>query len=124
MPALSMDLRERIVKTYEQGDTSIRKVAQQFQVSKTTVQNLLLLKRQTGQIVPKPASGGKPSQLIGTEEQAIAMVAEFPDYTLTEYCELWLDRTGICTGPSTMCRFLQSLKLTRKKKRKGTAEPD
>ncbi|MBE9194907.1 helix-turn-helix domain-containing protein, partial [Synechocystis sp. LEGE 06083] len=40
MPALSVDLRERIVKTYEGGGTSIRKVAEQFQVSKTTVQDL------------------------------------------------------------------------------------
>jgi transposase len=116
MTSLSVDLRERIVKTYEEGQTSIRKVAEQFKVSKTTVQNLLKLKRETGQIRPKPASGGKPSQLIGKEAQAIAMVEEYPDYTLSEYCEVWLERTGINIRESTMCCFLQQLKLTRKKK--------
>jgi len=30
--AYSSDLRSRIVNTYEQGETSIRKVAKQFQV--------------------------------------------------------------------------------------------
>jgi transposase len=115
MPALSMDVRERIVKTYEQGQTSIREVAKQFKVSKTTVSNLLKLKRETGQIKPKPASGEKPSQLLGKENQAVAMVEEYPDYTLSEYCELWLERTGISIGESQMCRFLQALKLTRKK---------
>lgn len=115
MSALSMDIRERIVKTYERGQTSIRKVAEQFQVSKTTVQNLLKLKRETGKVCPKVPSGGKPSQLIGKEEQAIAMVEEYPDYTLSEYCELWLERTGMGVTESTMCRFLQRLRLTRKK---------
>ena len=120
MVALSMDLRERIVSTYEQGQTSIRKVAEQFHISKTTVHNLLKLKQETGQIKPKPASGGKPSQLMGKEAQAITMVGEYPDYTLSEYCELWLERTGINIRESTMCRFLQALKLTRKKKLKET----
>jgi transposase len=120
MPALSMDLRERIVNSYEQGQTSIREVAKQFKVSKTTVSNLLKLKRETGQIKPKPASGGKPSQLQGKESQARAMVEEYPDYTLSEYCELWLERTGINIGESQMCRFLQALKLTRKKKLEET----
>jgi transposase len=121
MTALSTDLRERIIKTYEQGQTSIRKVAKQFQVSKTTVQNLLKLKRETGQIQSKPASGGKRSQLTGKEAQAIAMVEEYPDYTLSEYCELWLERTDINIRESTMCCFLQDLRLTRKKKRRETA---
>jgi transposase len=113
-----MDMRERIVKTYEEGQTSIRKVAEQFQVSKTTVQNLLNLKRETGQVFPKAPSGGKPSQLMGKEEQAIAMVEQYPDYTLSEYCELWLEITGVAVAESTMCRFLQKLKLTRKKNKK------
>ncbi|WP_223343217.1 transposase [Synechocystis sp. PCC 7339] len=108
-----------MVKTYEGGQTSIRKVAKQFQVSKTTVQDLLKLKRETGQVCPKAPSGGKPSQLMGREEQGIAMVAEHPDYTLSEYCELWLERTGIKISESTMCRFLQTLRLTRKKTKRN-----
>ncbi|QUS61648.1 hypothetical protein IQE94_06155 [Synechocystis sp. PCC 7339] len=55
---------------------------------------------------------------MGKEEQAIAMVAEYPDYTLSEYCELWLEKTGIKISEPTMCRFLQTLRLTRKKNKK------
>jgi len=113
--ALSLDLRERIVSLYESGTTSIRKLAERFQVSKTTVHTLIILKRETGHLAPKPARGGKPSPLVGKEAEAIAMVAEHPDYTLSEYCELWQERTGIAIAESTMCRFLQRLKLTRKK---------
>ncbi|MFM8295033.1 MAG: IS630 family transposase [Microcystaceae cyanobacterium] len=118
MPSLSLDLRKRIIETYEKGNTSIRKVAQQFQVSKTTVNNLIQLKRATGEIAPKPPNGGKPSRLLGKEAEAIDMVEQHPDYTLLEYCELWRERTDIDIAPSTMCSFLKTLKLTRKKKTK------
>lgn len=121
MPSLSMDLRQRIIETYEGGNTSIRKVAQQFKVSKTTVNNLIQLKRTTGQIAPKPPNGGKPSRLLGKESEAIDMVEKYPDYTLSEYCELWRESTAIDLVPSTMCTFLKRLKLTRKKKQNETA---
>ena len=34
MKPYSIEFREKIVKAYEQGDTSIRKIAAQFDVSK------------------------------------------------------------------------------------------
>ena len=119
MVALSMDLRERIVKTYKGGQTLIRKVAEQFQVSKTTVQSLVKLKRETGGVRPKAPRAGKPSQLWGKEAQATAMVEEYPDYKLSEYCELWLERTGIAVSESTMYRFLQRLRLIIKKNKRN-----
>jgi transposase len=115
MPALSQDIRERIVATYEAGNTSIRQLAERFQVSKNAVHQILKLKRETGSLLPKPASGGKPSQLLGKEAEARAMVQAHPDYTLAEYCELWRETTGLDIHESTMCRFLQKLRLTRKK---------
>ncbi len=41
MKPYSIDFREKVVKAYEQGDTSIRKVAARFDVSKAFVQKLL-----------------------------------------------------------------------------------
>ena len=41
MKPYSIELRERIVKIYEQGDTSIRKVVARFDVSKGFVQKIL-----------------------------------------------------------------------------------
>lgn len=117
MNPLSHDIRERIVSTYEAGNTSIRKVATRFRVSPTTVQTLLRQKRETGNLMPKQARGGKPSQLAGHEKEIQALVEEHPDYTLAEYCEAWEDLGGARMSESVMCRFLQKLKLTRKKKR-------
>lgn len=115
MKPYSLDLREKIVSTYEAGNTSIRQVAERFQVSKTTVQSLLKRKQATGALKPAPATGGKASQLTGYEQEIAEMVETHRDYTLSEYCEYWQDKTGVRVSESTMCRFLQKQELTLKK---------
>lgn len=71
MKPYSLDLREKIVSTYEAGNTSIRQVAERFQVSKTTVQSLLKCKQATGTLQPAPAKGGKASQLAGSVDRNV-----------------------------------------------------
>jgi transposase len=115
MKACSLDLRERIVKTYYGEKTSIRKVAERFRVSKSMVQNLIALKKETGQVVPRKATGGRKSQLNGYEEEIALMVQEYPDYTLSQYCEYWGEKTGIRVSESTMCRFLKKKNWNLKK---------
>jgi len=64
MKPYSLDMRQKIINTYEAGNTSIRKVAARFQVSKSTVQKLLKRKRETGKLFPGQAKWGKPSGSI------------------------------------------------------------
>ena len=64
MKPYSLDMRQNIVNTYEAGNTSVRKVAERFQVSKSTVQELLKRKRETGKLLPRQTKRGKPSQLL------------------------------------------------------------
>ncbi len=123
MKAYSLDLREKIVHAYETKVGSIRKIAEIFHVNKSTVQNLLRRKRETGSVTPAPARGGKPSQLIGREQQLRDMVKEQPDLTLSEYCEVWEDKTGERLSESTLCRFLKKQGLTLKKKRFAVLKP-
>ena len=87
------------------------------------MQNLLRRKRETGSVTPAPARGGKPSQLIGREQQLRDMVKEQPDLTLSEYCEVWEDKTGERLSESTLCRFLKKQGLTLKKKRFAVLKP-
>src|SRR4028119_2530247 len=110
MKPYSLDMRQKIVNTYEAGNTSVRKVAERFQVSKSTGQELLKRERETGKLLPRQAKGGKPSQLFGQQEQLKEIVVEHPDYTLAEYCEYWQDKTGVRLSESAMCRFLQKQK--------------
>ncbi|XPM53904.2 MAG: hypothetical protein EDM05_038530 [Leptolyngbya sp. IPPAS B-1204] len=94
MKPYSLDLREKIISTYEAGNTSIRQVAARFQVSKNTVQSLLKRKQATGTLKPAPATGGKTSQLAGFEQEIAEMVEQHQDYTLAEYCESWQEKLG------------------------------
>ncbi|MGB7444710.1 MAG: transposase [Coleofasciculaceae cyanobacterium] len=89
MKAYSIDLRSKILKAYEEGNTSVRKVASRFKVSKSFVQKLLLMKKTQGHVQPKQQGGSLKSQLDGAQSQLAAMVEKYPDATLSEYCEYW-----------------------------------
>jgi transposase len=129
MKPCSMDLRERIIDAVEQGDSSIRKIAARFAVSKNTVERLIARKRTRGHVEPdKP--GGLVSSVEPYHSQLRAIVKKHQDATLAEYCELLYEQTGVWVSPSTMCRILQKLKLPRKKntsrqsgKKRTGAEP-
>ena len=55
MKPYSQDLREKIVSAVEKGDSSIRKVAQRFGVSKNCVQRLVTHASDTRAYPPKKA---------------------------------------------------------------------
>lgn len=117
-----MDLRERIITAVEQGDSSIRKVAKRFGVSKNTVERLITRKRTLGHINPGKQGGSMVSAVLQYEQQLRSIVEEQSDATLAEYCELLFDETGLWVSQSTMCRTFQRLNLPRKKKRSAPAK--
>ncbi len=117
MKAYSIDLREKIVKAYEQGDTSVRKVADRFCVAKSFVQKLLKLNKTQGHVEPRQQGGTLKGKLDGSEAQLAAMVEKYPDATLLEYCEYWDKTYNYWVSTSTMCRALSKQKLTLKKRR-------
>ncbi|WP_211173119.1 helix-turn-helix domain-containing protein [Brasilonema bromeliae] len=122
MKAYSIDLREKIIKAYEQTDTSIRKVADRFGVAKSFVQKLLSMKKIQGHVEPKQQGGAMKGELDGSEAQLAAMVEQYPDATLLEYCEYWGTTYNHWISTSTMCRTLQKQKLTLKKRRYAAAK--
>jgi transposase len=116
MPPYSLDLRKRIVAAYEAGNTSIRKVAKQFQVATRTVQKLLNQSRETGELSPKVPSKKMQSPLEAHQEKILEIVSEHSDWTLWQYCEEVAEETGVSVTTGSMCRFLQRHKITLKKK--------
>ena len=122
MKAYSIDFREKIVKAYAQGNTSIRKLASRFDVSKALVQKLLNQQKIQGHVQPEKQGGTIKSELDGYETQLALMVELDPDATLSEYCEYWGETHGSWVSTSTMCRALQRQQLTRKKKRYAAAK--
>lgn len=99
------------------GDTSVRKLATRFDVSKGLVQKLLKQKQMVGHVAPRKQGGSMKSTLHGYGTQLAEMVEKYPDMTLLEYCEYWGETHQQWVSPSMMCRALQQRNLTRKKKR-------
>lgn len=119
MKAYSVDLREKIVKAHLIENNSIRKVAARFSVSKSLVQKLVKQQKTQGNVEPKRPGKPQLSYLNNTQAKAQVkdLVAEHKDATLSELCELFAQLTGNWVSPTAMCRCLQKLGLSRKKKR-------
>lgn len=121
MKPYSIDFREKVVKAYEEKNTSIRKLATRFDVSKAFVQRLLKQKKIKGHVQPGKQGGTMKSELDGYSTQLAEMVEKYPDATLSEYCEYWGDTHRQWVSTSTMCRALQRQQLTLKKRRYAAA---
>lgn len=78
MKPYSVELREKIVKSYEQGDTSIRKVAARKDVSKGFVQKFLNQKQTTGHVQPKQQGVSPKSVLNSRRTELTQMVEKYP----------------------------------------------
>jgi transposase len=117
MKPYSIDFRKKVVKAYEEENTSIRKLATRFDVSKAFVQRLLKQKKIKGHVQPGKQGGTMKSELDGYSTQLAEMVEKYPDATLSEYCEYWGDTHNHWVSTSTMCRALKKQQLTQKKRR-------
>lgn len=118
MKAYSLDLRQKIVDVYAQGNTSQRQLAQQFRVALSFVEKLLKQHRETGSIAPKKRTKQTPTKL--NPEQLIVLeqlVEQNNDATLDELRYQLEQKIGILIGRSTVDRMLTKLNLTVKKKR-------
>ena len=116
MTIYSLDLRERALALYIVEKLSIRKIAERLLINKSTVNEWLKLYREQGNVKPKRVGSTRKSQLEDYKEEVKKMVAEYPDYTLAEYCEYCLEKMGVGLSKSAMCRFLQKENLTKKKR--------
>jgi transposase len=111
-----LDLRTRIVESYENKEGSVREIAERFKVSPTTVQSYLKLKRSTGRLDPRPVRGGT-APILGADEleEVRQVVEEHPDATTEELAHEVARRHIAAVSRPTMGRALQRLGYTRKK---------
>lgn len=127
MPApYSMDLRRRVVASYQAGGT-VDGVAEQFGIGRSSVSRLLWRQRERGSLEPDPMGGSRGS-LIGDKqmEQLGSLVEERADRTREEFVDAYEELTGIRVSVSTMGRALKRAGISRKKRpsaqRSGTAQ--
>ena len=122
MKPYAVDLREKVVNFYYSGNISVRKLAVSFGVGKAFVQKMLRQYKEEGHVNPGKQGTRKKAVLAGSSALLIALVEQYPDATLSEYCEYWLEYHKQVVSESMMCRALQKLNLSRKKKRLGAAK--
>jgi len=115
MPApLPIDVRERMLKAYDDGLGTQVEVARMFGVSRKCLTDLLRRRRKTGAIAPKPHGGGTDPAYTGARLEALRRaVRQQPDATLRELRE----RTGVACSLVTVHNTLKRLGLRFKKRR-------
>jgi transposase len=118
MRTTSLDLRERIVASYDNDEGTRPEIARRYRVSLAMVKKLLQQRRRTGDIAPRHRySGRKPVIQVSHHRQMRALLARKPDMTLKELRDaMALD----CTLPA-IHYVLEKMGLTFKKRRCGPA---
>ncbi len=100
--------------TRERGQA--RQLAKRFRVSLTFIENLLKRYRTDGTVEPRAHGGGQGAKLSREQEAVVAtLVEENNDAILVELCDQREQRVGVQISRATMGRYVQKLKLTRKK---------
>jgi transposase len=88
MKTTSMDLRSRIVATYDEGKSTREEVARRYRVSLGMVKKLLAQRRAIGDIAPQHhRSGGKPKIQAAHRSRMRELLSRKPDLTLAELRE-------------------------------------
>ena len=117
MKAYSLDLRQKIVDAYAEGNISQRQLAKQFRVALSFIEKLLKQHRETGNIAPKVRTEQTPTKLNEKQLTILEQIVKANnDATLDELRYQLEQKTGVLIGRSTVDRMLTKLNLTVKKK--------
>ena len=114
---LSLDLRERFLRTFSMGTHTQSELADLYDIGTATVSRWLRRHRETGGVAALPGGRGVPLRI--SDAQLIdlkLLVEEKPDRTLSEFVEAWEQKTGMHIGIATMWRALSRAGLTQKER--------
>lgn len=123
MQAYSLDLRERVIKSYAQGQSKSA-IARTFMVSLSSVKRYIQRYEAQGHVRPtvQRRMQGKLSQRL--LKRLERQVATYPDYTLAQHAEVWQVKQHMLVSESTLSRAIRRMGWTRKKKTVGAVERD
>src|SRR5918997_5713891 len=115
MKPYSKDLRLRVLAAVDRGMPR-KEVVRIFGVSEPTVRRYLRLRRETGDVEPKPLTGPPARKGAALEATLPAQARANPDLTLAEHCELFEETSGVRVSTATMSRAFERLGLPLKKR--------
>lgn len=116
MKAYSMDLRMRVLADCDAG-MQVRQVGVKYDVSESWIRRLRQRRRENDEVAPRIRKAREP-RWVAIKDQLISLVTARPDATLGELKKELQTPLSL----NTLCRALQKLKLTVKKK--SSARPN
>lgn len=113
MRTLSLDLRERILASYDYDEGTREQIARRYRVSLGMVKKLLQQRRRTGDIAPRHRFSGRKPLIVSSHRQRMrTLLNDKPDLTLPELRQA----AGLnCTLPA-IHYVLKKMGLTYKKR--------
>ena len=106
---LSLEARQRIHERYERQSVSQRQLAEDFQVSLSTVKRIL---KRSKDDLGRRAGSGNPGKIHERERQCIAEYAQqYPDAFLREYADEIERECGVRVTEQAVSVHLRKLKL-------------
>jgi transposase len=116
MKAYSLDLREKIIETYEAGGITQRELAQRFRVSLYFVVMLLRRWRRDSTLLPKPRGATIKPRLTPEIMQFLdEQIQQECDLSLAQLVELVREKYNVSVSTKTISRMLRRENLRYKK---------
>jgi transposase len=114
--ALSLDLRQRIVKAHLNAEGSYAELAARYEVGEASISRLLRRYRERGDVHRDPRGGGVPHKIPPEQYPLLRkLVAQQPDRTVEQLCHSWRAHYGVVLSRSAMMRTLKRAGMTWKK---------
>ena len=122
MRPYSLDIRERIIQAYLNGEGSQRVIARRFRVSLSFVRDLLNRFRRTGNLAPAPRRTFSTSKL-DAESLAVLLqlAANNPELSLSVLCRILSFKRNISVSRSTVWRAIKRNQQVPASDRKGVS---
>ena len=121
----SVGFRERVVKCVKELNLTYVAAASMFSVSVASVNRWLRKERETGSLEPKEDGGGRSHAIKdGRQLNRLKKIIESqPDATIAEITAKYNLRTQTTVSRSSVCRAIQRIGYTRKKKAINQVNP-
>ena len=116
MKAYSQDLRQRVLRAVDAGQTQAE-IAKTFAVSVATIKRYLKQRREIGHVQPKAIPGRPAKKGAVLQAHLRAQLEAHPDATREEHCQLFKAEQGLEVSTASISRARAALGWTRKKRR-------
>ncbi len=116
MKAYSPDLRQRVLRAVDQGQTQAE-IAKTFAVSTATIKRYLKQRRETGHVLAKAIPGRPAKKGAALEAGLLTQLEAHSDAILEEHARLWQAEHGLSVSRDSIRRAIAHLGWTRKKRR-------